>query len=175
MPVKCSLISATSSHIPPADRRSRSSPTRAVLPGPVTSLSFGSLYAGCVCSARGRGAGEREDESEADPRPPCGFFEGLRIGDDASPSPTDATTTILLTWGYGGNGNLGLGTRKDAIFPQASPVSRADRLLRVHARAGGRERRPPTGERRRGGAAHALRGRVRSRVLYVASVITSSS
>ena len=72
-------------------------PTLVPLPegcGAITSFSLGSLYTACIC-ADGEGGADGAD----------------------SGGVADAAGKVLLTWGYGGHGNLGHGTRSDLARP----------------------------------------------------------
>lgn len=67
-------------------------PTAVSLPegcGSLTALALGSLYGACICQ-----------------------------GGDSSTTAEDGAGSLLLTWGYGGHGNLGHGDRHDQPSPK---------------------------------------------------------
>ena len=81
-----------------ADVLKKPVPTPMVVPlpkgcGAVTALSLGSLYSGCICIAGSGGS------------------------DNGGGGGGGGAGSIVLTWGYGGHGNLGHGDRSDRYSP----------------------------------------------------------
>ena len=78
-------------------------PTHVTLPAgcaAVSSVSLGSLYAACICLSGGGGA-----------TTPGATGTGAGATDPAE------LPSVLCTWGYGGHGNLGHGSRLDLYSP----------------------------------------------------------
>jgi len=92
-------------------KKAFATPTPVILPegsGAVTALSLGSLYSACICLSE-------DDHCKG----PASHSHALAESEGHHAMEVDQGHggSILLTWGYGGHGNLGHGDRHDRHSP----------------------------------------------------------